>query len=62
MSPIPEVSHEKSHKQLSTSQKKQAEDFEAKLQEDNMHLFRQLRLKDFLVDVKEQKSSVQYKE
>jgi hypothetical protein len=36
----------------------EAEEFEAKLQEDNMYLLRHLRLKDFLVEVKDQNSNI----
>ena len=37
----------KPHKQVSTPLKQQVEEFEAKLHADNIHLFKQLGLKDF---------------
>jgi hypothetical protein len=38
---------------------KRVEEFEEKLREDNMHLFRQFRLKDFIVKAKHQDTDIQ---
>lgn len=53
MSPKLESHCGNSDEQTSAPLNEQIEEFEAKLHEDNMHLFRQFRLKDFLVKVKE---------
>jgi hypothetical protein len=58
MSPKIESQRGNSDERTSAPLNEQIEEFEAKLHEDNMHLFRQFRLKDFLVEVKEQDPNI----
>jgi hypothetical protein len=53
----PKSENSKSHDSAYLNQ--QVKEFDAKLKDDNIHLFRQMRLKDFITTGKDQDSATQ---
>jgi hypothetical protein len=57
MNPKSENSLQKTHDLVFSN--KQVEEFDAKLHDDDSHIFRQMRLKDFISKVRDQDSATQ---